>query len=263
MLLLGHKDYYDSFVSVAGIDKSIVYNRKLKIFVLAGRATITSQYSSLRDHFDADVDVNQLFSSCITKAYGLSRNDNYVYGLMYFCGKFYPYAFSSNVSTISYFAHEASRNNMSIAKYLDSIRLDPLKFIVTPDDIPRYENTINVGKNKISKNIEYAVFNIDDRALKPVKDFLIANKVCICNFMSTRSFMGDATLCCVEIDSVLSDYKFYRTKHMAQAYQELMQYISNELADTMELDPAPLTEKESLMRHGFNKMSFKKCKQGK
>ena len=256
MLLLGNKDYYDSMVNSAGIDKSIVYNRKLETIIFS-----KSNSAAIKQYFNTDIDPYVLFSKCMTDAYSssFSNSQRYIHGLIYFCGKFYPYAIRS-INALHFVFDEVVKTNKTFAKYIGS------EIFITPDDLradletdAKYTN----NRAKTKDNHYRSIFYVDDKQLRPIKNFLIENKICCCNFIMTRSFLGDLDIRCMEINPILSDYKFYRVKHITQAYQELGQYISNELADTMNPNTEPLTEKESLMRHGFDKMSFKKCKQGK
>jgi len=53
----------------------------------------------------------------------------------------------------------------------------------------------------------------------------------------------------------LVDYEFYKIVQPADAFQQISQFISNDLA--VQKDPLPLSDKDRIMAHGMDKWSFR------
>jgi len=63
----------------------------------------------------------------------------------------------------------------------------------------------------------------------------------------------------VEINPKLSDYRFYKVVDPFTAYQEIVQFLGT-FVHPDSTTSEPLTEKQSLQKHGMDNMSFKKPK---
>jgi hypothetical protein len=66
----------------------------------------------------------------------------------------------------------------------------------------------------------------------------------------------------VEINPKLSDYSFYKVVDPFTAYQEIVQFLGT-FVHPDSTTSEPLTEKQSLQKHGMDNMSFKKPKSKK
>ena len=56
---------------------------------------------------------------------------------------------------------------------------------------------------------------------------------------------------------VLKDVEFYKVKDAFQTFQEINMFMNGPLCSRKEIEPQPVSEKVSLMKHGMDKRSFK------
>lgn len=226
LIISKYKDYYDTATS-NGIDKSIVYNRKLiEIFDIP---------NSLKKLNDGEFKFYSLFSRLKFKdQYGDLNNKSkyceinpFIIG---FCGKLYLGFRLLEKSKYGEKDYDVTYNYQRILSEIKDKKRSFDKYSVHQDIM----NDINLVKNYQT--------NIDDT-------FRIFNSP---SFL----FDYDNNKYKITINPILKDYSFFKNFDSYLAFQEIFMFISGVLGvdnkKTIEI-----SEENKITQHGFNKWSFR------
>lgn len=230
LIISKHKDYYDGVVGTTGIDKTIVYNRKVIEF---DKHNIPKPF---KNEFGGYINKN-LFHSL----YHFNLNEKYnkiyediFYFIVGFCGKLYiGFKLYKKLST---YQLGGDKYDVKIIYDFNEIK----KYITTKryresiDDI--YYNIINYDASDVFREYNAPIFvydtNDSDEPLHHKGDTLIINPT-------------------------LKTYEFYKVFDTFQTFQEIQMYISGVLG-TSEKEIIEVEDKYKIIQHGFDKWSFRK-----
>jgi hypothetical protein len=216
-------DYYDS-VQQHGQDQTVIYERKQVVYYEKEEKTwpeLIRKISKLSNQHRK----NSYYSSfdLPNSLVGKKESFNVSVGDVIFCGKIYHYvALTNNVGKTEYAYHLE-----------DIIQICNFHGIDTKRKLRWSMHSLEI---KLQKHFEPPTVN---------REWLIENKV-ICTKIT-----GD-----VIINPSLKDIDFFKVKDTYQTYQELDVWISGTLSypqNTM----VTLDDKSMLVKHGFDKWSFK------
>ena len=232
MLILNkkHKDYYDGVVGSIGMDKTIVYERKL---VEMNSQEMPKQFRCRRFSWD---DNNPFLSVCHanidhkkTKKYEDVRG--FIIG---FCGKLYlGWKFEYKVmewddelglhpvtKTHFIYGYEEAKKYLK-ADYWRSSLGDDIRYVINYDPIDLF------------RELKTPIFVFDGDSRSPRKD--------------------DAFI----INPILKDYEFYKVVDAFTAFTELQMFIGGVLG-VGEKEMVEIEDKYKIGQHGFDNWSFRR-----
>lgn len=229
------KDYYDSALGVTGVDKSIVYDRK--IVELENKEIPIEAYKPLRYENAWGYDSKYILH--------LNKNENKYkdveYFLIGFCGKYYlGFKFYYLV------------DNDPLQRYEVDIKYDL-------DEVRKHLNLDNSKKYSWKRHgdqfesLVTAVQNYDNDVIfrkykTPCFVYHYATKI-------SKSNRSDKQL--LTINPILKDFEFAKAVDPFTAFQEIQMYISGVLGIN-EKPVIIVSDKDRIAAHGFDKWSFRK-----
>lgn len=234
------KDYYDGVVGTTGIDKSIVYERK--IIEIDDRSQIPKPF-----YFDIRTKDNNIRKLCNvninTKQKKFQKFSPFFIG---FCGKIYVgwKLYSTGKSRIDYFRPTINTHFTYDAN-------------VIADLIKIHDKKTNERKT-VFRDLVKSVENMD--------------LVELFRKYKTPCFVYDPDNKRTEIDGhnkqrffvnpILKDYQFYKVFDAFQTLQEIQMFIGGVLG-TNERETVTIADKYKIQKHGFDKWSFRKMSEKK
>lgn len=215
-----YKDYYDGVVHSMGIDKSIVYDRKMKIFE-SNTSDFPNEFK--RERFDYNPLNKPLAWSISLNLKEDSQYDNYSTFIVGFCGKLYlgwkliKNTIYGEIIDIVY-GYDELIKNFNNKSYWN----------VNIDDI--YNKIVNMDVMYLFRRYGSPIFVLD-KGLKRYDDFII--------------------------NPNLKDYEFYKVFDSFTAFQEIQMFIGGVLGKN-ENDIIDISNDDKLQQYGYDKWSFRK-----
>lgn len=169
------------------------------------------------------VHINVPFCSCNDFDYKYELDFNRGIGAVIFCGKAYPFLYTEEGNQMSY-------------------DLDEITEFITSKDFR------NQKLDKFNASMKRDYVESHREAKSPVL---------LVNFDITQynyPWHNDGLVCA---NPPLNLLQFYKIKHPVQTFQELMMYLSGVLGTPEKVGP-PMTSKQKVQSHGFDKWSFRK-----
>jgi len=222
-------DYYDTIIKSAGVDKTIVYNRKEetvleKSWSLDYSSSIWRNLSTTTKFTVDDVTYSHE-----------RRMSKYI---IYFCGKKYPFLEFYTSQKDYYDTNGVRRSGKT-----------------------RYERFFPFH---VESDMEFLKENIGKRTLQKLLDFFEnipypdLDQICLDNKTPILLIYPTAGKIIIDKDINLKERGFAKVKNPWDSFQEISMYFTNELCNVDYKEPLPLTEKEWVGKKGFDKWSFRK-----
>jgi len=232
------KDYYDSAIGYGGIDNTTVYVRALE----------ESTVEKFNHKFHNKHNTRRTFTY---------RNGDYTWGMvsgsLFFCGKEYPY-YRFDLGTdnsVDKNGYPTNNYGKSIVKtFFGGVHDEEMFELFTNKDYIKSSGRINTPedyfKETITTHKNFHKENYEDVHLEYKSPIIDVRK-------STRR-----DEICVTVNPILSDLGFARIINPFEAFQEINMYMNGPLCSRQEVEPEPLSEKYSVLRHGMDKWSFRR-----
>lgn len=232
-IIAKRKDYYDGVVGTMGIDKTIVYNREIKIYdnwpdypkIFRPNRTYNSRY---HNHF-LNLSHHMNFE---TSEY--AENSPFIVG---FCGKLYVgWKFYrevpnnngySDLETYITYDRDFIKKNIKTVSWFSNIE-DDLNFVDTYNSMD------------IFRELKAPIFLYDgDYDRKYINSY---------RHRTDERFI---------VNPILSDYEFYKVFDSFRAFQEIQMFMGGVLG-MGEKEIVEVADKYKIGQHGFDKWSFRR-----
>jgi len=231
------KDYYDGVVGTMGIDKKIVYDRKISI--LKDEKDFPKEFQRKKS-WGRNTD-NYFLN---LQYYPIKTNSKYIGGspfIIGFCGKLYTgwKLYRENDKNPRFFGElddfitDMTYDEEVIKKHVKSNGWNTNLF----DDIAMIKSYKPI---EIFRSLNSPVFIYDSDYYKRDK--------------KTHSVQGYSAFI---INPILSDYEFYTVFDTFRAFQEIQMFLGGVLG-TNEKQIVEVADKYKITQHGFDKWSFRK-----
>lgn len=238
-----HKDYYDGVAGTTGIDKTIVYDRKL---IDVDEKDIPAFFAKRR-YFtkEKESSFHDLYSYNLTKK-GRETYPAYSHFVVGFCGKLYVgwklynrgkeiHCYSNEVITTITYDFDYIKTIVELKHWGGLLLEDTVNYI-------RSSNAI-----QLFRDCNSPVFIYDG-------DF---NRTSI-----DKKVWGYKQNSKFFINPILKDYEFYKIFDTFQAFQEISMFMGGVLGNK-EKDIVEVADKYKIGQHGFDKWSFRKMPENK
>lgn len=224
-----HKDYYDGVINTMGVDKTIIYDRKL--YEISDYEKFPDEFQ--RKRFDNYRKINHflnLENYPLKKSVKYFNLNSFIIG---FCGKLY----------IGWKFYE-ERKNIKDQYGMNKIYT---KIIYDYDDAKKYIQTTNWGGN-LNDSVNY-VLNYD-----PIEIFRKYNTPVFVYVNESMISVKDVKFI---INPILKDYEFYKIFDSFTAFQEIQMFISGVLGSG-ENKMIEIEDRYKIPQHGYDKWSFRR-----
>lgn len=240
LIISDFHDYYDGIMK-QGVDKNIVYNRKLKEIELTSDKDLkypfnsTIDYTSYRHHYKLPSYLNISMFNII------------------FCGRIYPgIRFSFGVGEYNNIYCYNTREVINLIKN-NNIDIRNVFNRLNFNRVYRYFKRDKDPLNDLKKECDYYFREFGSN--KYMSD-LINDRIIVCLF-ERRDLK-----CYHVINPKLMDYQFYRIFDSYSAFQELSMYIGGVLPKETR-EPMEISDRDMMAKKGFDERSFKMDSPGK
>lgn len=224
------KDYYDGVVGTMGIDKTIVYDREIKIL---------DDYYEFPKEFQPNRTYNirwknQFLNLNSHSAYKNSKYPEYSSFIVGFCGKLYMgwklYRENNNLPFPDLIT-DITYDYELLKKYIKSVGWG-----CNLDDDTEYVKTYN--PIQIFRDLKSPIFIYDS-------DY---NRTSINRHRTNSRFI---------VNPILNEYKFYTVIDSFTAFQEIQMFMGGVLG-AGEKEIVEVADKYKIGQHGFDKWSFRR-----
>ena len=239
-----YKDFYDSAQSV-GIDKSIVYDRKIKSGALEKPNNFETTINDIRFYSYGSIVFNHKGPTWNVK----SKYSNEIY-LIGFCGKLILAYNFLQIEDDEVIDSKTFYNPKDVLKFYQELTVkykdeNPLCFRgwghISPPTLGELEKSFE--QNIYNQNFDNWFHHFKVPIFATLLD---ANRRHECLSIKLRN-----EECYIIQNPCLKDLEFYRFKDTFSCFQEIQQYISGVLTNT-EIDQSKMTDKEKINSHGFD-----------
>lgn len=221
LIISNFKDYYDSAIGVGGIDKTLVYQRKIEGQI---DNTFKKHFKEFINYWDCCTLPCERWWN--TREDGLSDWKPFLIG---FCGKLYP-------------GYELEYSNRTIQNP-NGIKVKKLVF--------DFEKTIEI--------LKYTPHNYNYKKIKEFFDLKNKENLTIFRDFHTPVFsfyFNNSKEITFLKNPCLKDYEFYKFFNSFQAHQEIEMFMGGVLGKPKK-EIIEISEKDKLVQHGMDKWSFK------
>lgn len=233
LIISKKKDYYDGVASM-GIDKTIVYDRKLTEFEM-NDVNFPEIFKKSNDWRDKNL-YGSLKGYKISEKYK-KKYDSYSYFIIFFCDKIY----------IGWEFMKKSIGYETILTKHTTYDLTYVKKVLNTESSMYYNKNFNDSINNI---LNSDMMDLHRKYNSPI--------LLIDINMSLRYLGGNYNHNPVfSVNPVLKSYKFYKIFDTYSAFQEIQMFVSGVLTNP-ENNMVELSNDVRIKKHGFDKWSFRK-----
>lgn len=231
------KDYYDSALGVTGIDKSIVYDRK--IIELENKEIPLDAYKPLLSNINMKGGFERQHIFYLNKSE--TKYKDVEYFLIGFCGKYYlgfKFYYLVENDLLQHYNVDFKYDLNEIKKHLDLNNHKKYSWKRRGD---QFESLVK-AVNEYDSDVIFRKYNT------PCFVYHYATKI------SKSNRVGRKLL---TINPNLKDFEFAKVVDPFSAFQEIQMYISGVLG-VNEKPVITVSDKDRIAAHGFDKWSFRK-----
>jgi len=234
LIISKKKDYYDGVVGTTGIDKTIVYDRKMSD-IESKDVTFPKVFKQAKDYWKNTNSYRNLNNYSFNEKYK-KKYDYYNYFIVFFCDKIY-------------IGWEFVKENIGY-------EITNTKYITY--DIIEVKKRLKTEASKFyNENFDDSVNSILNKSMMELhREYNSPTLVFDMNATSERYRMSrDRPI--FRINPVLKSYEFYKVFDTFSAFQEIQMFIGGVLTNPEE-NMIELSNDVRIKKHGFDKFSFRK-----